>query len=275
MSAENNTAPSDASQNNSPSDWQFHGSENADLLLLGQSHTIAFWHAIDRKMALPMQIATLRSGKGYKAPDDSYWQIASEKVSPKTVAILWEGNQHNTSAGLLFKQAKGFTFALDANFKEAFEAGSPIVPTTLIRKYFQSRSGLGGLRKVIDLLSLNHQVVVLGTPPPKSSEFVLSLMSQKESVPEIGRLVKLNLQNEDLHLNPTTLRVALWNVLQDATREIALSSGAKFIPVPKVLSDQDGSLREIYNWKDVTHASPDYAAEYLVSIAPELLHEEN
>ena len=255
------------------SNWKFHGTVNDEVLLLGHSHTIAFWHAIDGLISIPIRISTIRPIQGYVAPDEFYWELARENSFQKTIVILWDGNQHNMR--FLFKNTSSFTFAYENGFKELGSSSSPIIPTSLVREYFQSNGGLVGLKQAIKNFSPKNRVVVLGTPPPKSSDFITKLLSMDEKIAEIKILAGKDSDVNKIVPNHISLRFALWKVLQQETSKVVFDSGGEFIEVPKELYNEDGSLREYYNGEDVTHANSKYAVDFLQIIAAKLIEKKN
>ncbi len=117
---------------------------------------------------------------------ENYWNALTRYASGHSIALLWEGNQHNSL--FLVEQPLRFDFLPQRLQSLPVEANAVIVPEALIRAKFQSL--LGALHDVLtDLKAQTHsRIALVGTPPPPKGDngFLRDLLP-----PEFGMYLNL------------------------------------------------------------------------------------
>jgi hypothetical protein len=183
--------------------------------------------------------------------DESYWEYLKARSAGTRIVLVWGGNEHNLH--YFFESAHPFDFwsrhvnLLISTFR--------IIPQQQVRRKFRE-SSLNKLDDVLACLASSGAttISVVGTPPPKKDseglrKILLSEPHFVEWASQIGQSV------ETVRITPPHIRLKLWFLLQEMLAEAAHKIGAKFIPVPESLRDQDGYLPFEYWASDITHAN--------------------
>jgi hypothetical protein len=181
----------------------------------------------------------------------NYWTEAIPHCTGRTVAIVWQGNQHQ--ALFMFSPPPYFDFVLEDDESDEMCPHAQIVPRNVFREALKhSVYGLGGILKEFREAGVG-QILVVGTPPPKSdADFILERVRRSEVLRKFAANAGVDLTHESL--TPPSIMVKLWKLVQLLTRETALAAGAKFVPVPTHTMESDGTLKREF-WADVTHAN--------------------
>jgi hypothetical protein len=113
-------------------------------------------------------------------------------------------------------------------------------------------------------------VTLVGTPPPKKDNEALRKLLEKEPyfcdwAAQLGQSI------DEIKITEPHVRLKLWFLLQDMIAEIGRRHGARFIPVPSELQDEDGFLLEQYWHPDVTHANAAYGAIVLRKVLEDVV----
>ena len=239
------------------SDWRWEGDDAAEVCVVGHSHRAALVAAIRIPNLRPgVPVAALHGANGaLQDPDDAYWNIACGLPRERTLAIVWNGNQH--IASFLFMPSPPFTLA------SVRDASRAIVPEEAIRTFFGPT--LVDLEQLLERIGSDREVVVTGTPPPKRDAIIRERMEREPVLKQL--MVDGGFDPETAPLTPGRLRVALWRIVQDLLADVAAAHGARFVPVPDDAFAEDGHLRDDLSAPDATHANERYGALMLRAIA--------
>ena len=175
--------------------------------------------------------------------NEAYWSALADQAPGNAIALLWEGNQHNS---LFFvEQPIPFDFVPRALQHLPVEDGAWLVPESLVREKLQS--AVGNLQELLENLkaAANCQVALVGTPPPPL-------------IPAGHNGVRITASN---------VRLKLWYVLTEIMEEQAEVAGVAFIPIPGGVTDEAGFLKREFWMNDSTHANPAYGRIMLSHIA--------
>jgi hypothetical protein len=175
-----------------------------------------------------------------------YWSTLARLASDYSIALLWEGNQHNSL--FLVEQPIPFDFVPRGLEFLPVADDAIIVPEAVVRAKFQSLNGnleetLADIKTCPDC-----KVALVGTPPPPV----------------------LPAKYGDVRITPSIVRLKLWHVMTEIMREEAEANGVGFIAVPDVVKDKDGFLKPDFWTNDSTHANPAYGEIMLSHIAQTL-----
>jgi hypothetical protein len=233
-----------------------YGDDDPAIVAGGHSHAACLIFAHDAGLG-PRE---LRAAIGFTTDmgpvSEDYWDRLGDAGAGRTIAVVWEGNQHNI-AFLLEPDPPFRVFSATGDRQEQGEPGT-WVPREMLRSYWEE--SLGALRSVLDRLVARSDVLVIGTPPPKPDAHVKAQLEGKlESDPWMREVAAARGQaSSELTVSPGALRLALWSVIQDGMREEARRSGATFVPVPEAARDPAGFLADAYSAVDLTHANAEY-----------------
>lgn len=183
-----------------------------------------------------------------------YWDALLNYVPGRTVALVYNGNQHN--AGFLFRSGPSFDF-WDPSAVGELLPGARVLPRSMVAEYF--KPSLMHLDSIVAKLKESGAagIVVLGTPPCKGDpnfirEIVMGSRYFQDAAKKLGRDVST------VEINDSSVRVKLWRLLQQMMADIAQRAGATFLPVPNFVLDPDGCLKREFWAHDVTHGNPKY-----------------
>ena len=198
--------------------------------------------------------------------DDAYWALLSKVATGKSIAILWNGNQHNA----------GFLLAHEPPFRVLHGGSLPSgdgvwLPRQLLREYWNP--SFDELRAALPRLTAVATVYLVGTPPPKSQALIRSVIEREPFFVEQAASLKVDLA--ELRVTEPSTRLAMWEILQEMLQECAAEFGAVFIPVPGDVMDADGILLPRYGSDDATHGNADYAARLWKEVAAAMREKES
>jgi len=239
------------------SEWQWEGDDPAEVYVVGHSHRAALVAAIRIPHLRPdVPVAILHGAdEARQANDDGYWDTACELPRDRTLAIIWNGNQH--IASFLFMPSPQFTLA------SVQDAPGAIVPEEAIRTFF--RPTVVDLEQLLERIGDSLRVLVIGTPPPKCDAIVRGMMEREPTLNQV--MAGSGLDAATAPLTHVKLRIALWRIVQDLLADIAAVHSAIFVPVPAEVFAEDGHLRDDLSAPDATHANELYGALMLRAIA--------
>jgi hypothetical protein len=240
------------------------------VILAGHSHLSALTvnHVKD-----PPALRTLRPRgdlhvlEGTWPRDAAYWRALADNAEGADVIIVWGGNEHNVS---FFFQA-AFAFDFLSNKVKRLIPTFQIVSQSKIKRRF-NEIDLDELDSVLPMLNARGpaSVTLVGTPPPKKDNEALRKLLEKEPyfcdwAAQLGQSI------DEIKITEPHVRLKLWFLLQDMIAEIGRRHGARFIPVPNELQDEDGFLLEEYWHPDVTHANAAYGAIVLRKVLEDVV----
>lgn len=180
---------------------------------------------------------------------DDYWPSLAEQTG-RTTAVLWNGNQHNVS--LLLTEEPLTVVSPRADAPPVVRGR--VVPYRMVMALWEP--SLEGLRDFVTTHPDPASVIVVGTPPPKPDAQVRAGIAVEQHFVEL--LAAAGFTPRTAPVTETATRVASWDALQDAMREIAVAAGAGWMGVPDAARTDEGTLRPEYCEVDATHANPAY-----------------
>jgi hypothetical protein len=231
----------------------------SDLVILGHSHISAMGIPLSaegdgRRLELVRTnerrvFTLLERWTGDRHRD--YWTEALPHCVGRTVAIVWQGNQHQ--ALFMFSPRPYFDFVLGDDESDETYPNAQMVPRSVFREALRhSVYGLGIILKEFRNAGV-ERILIVGTPPPKrDAEFILERVCRSDVFKKFAANAGVDLSHDSL--TPPPIMVKLWKLVQHLTRETALDAGAEFVPVPMDTMEPDGTLRREF-WADVTHAN--------------------
>lgn len=226
------------------------------LVIAGDSHILSFgipWKSRDDSHYLhELETAGVAGLVGpWPRQFDDYWNSAQEHAAGRVVAVFWGGNAH--LAHFLFAPNPLFDFVPSSHPDLPLNEDVDIVPEELVRTFL--RPAVDQLEQRVRLLkSVATEVLVPGTPAPKEDDAFIRMRLGKEPY-FIRAAERLGVDVATVPLSPALLRYKLWLVLQDLLREMALTTSAKFVPVPAETQTPDGFLHPSCWLNDITHAN--------------------
>lgn len=239
--------------------WKIYGNSSPEVLIAGHSHTFAPLMAILKNPEYAKYfgvVAEARSknlGKG-TIRDQSYWDFVVKNSHLKNILISWNGNQHNIH--FLLDELK--PFQIFGFFEESKDA--PVVPISQLSELFSPT--FQELKATLNLFPKTSNVVLLGTPPPKSKSFIDSILASDKYF--FQKATSLGIKSSQIKATSDILRIAMWQFTQDKTAEVASDLGLKFIPNPNSAVEKRGLLRSEFWSDDITHANEKFG-ELLLS----------
>lgn len=236
----------------------------SDLVLAGHSHIVALGvphctggppEFIRISNGPPRMFAVAEKWVGDRL--DPYWDLVARHAAGRTVALAWNGNQHNAS--FLIAPAPLFDFVCPGAATAGLHPRAVVLPAGVVRAYFRhTLIALGGLVRRMQA-SGARQVVILGTPAPKGDgDFILAHVRSEAYFQDAARAAGIDLAT--CAITPAPVRQKLWTLIQHMMAEIAAAEGALFLAVPPDTLDADGTLRREYWQDDSTHANAAYGA---------------
>lgn len=255
--------------------WRIFGAEDPQVLAGGHSHVASMLAAIhegrgpSRLRGAVAYAADARAGAPRDAAfgDGDYWDLLVEAGAGRTVALAWNGNQHNAN----FLVAAQPPFRVYDPLDSASDALEGVwVAEEALREYWEPTfSELGGL---LERLGEVARVVVLGTPPPKPQSLVRNLLRNESLF--VNQARALGMDAARLEVTPEPVRLALWRIVQTMLGEYASNAGAEFLAVPESAIANDGLLLMRYSIMDVTHANAAFGALMWSSLEQMLIGED-
>jgi hypothetical protein len=238
-------------------DWKVYGSAQPKILIAGHSHTFALYSAITNQNKFRDFFAVVAQSdfSTHIQQSENYWNFVASIAENQPVGIMWNGNQHNIH------------FLLDSELKCNFyglpiEAEMPQVPVKQIHELFKPT--FEELTNVLKKFSKNTEIILLGTPGPKDSDFLNSKIANDPYFVKVGR--DLGLTPKELRASNNSLRAYMWNVTQTMTKELAEDLGYTFISTPNKTLDDSLILKSEYYSDDLTHANELFGKEMLETL---------
>lgn len=232
----------------------------AQLLIVGNSHVNCYGGHGGRSLD-DYEMNPIDEGRGFMRiggdpTNPGYWDAAVELAKTIRVAVCWQGNQH----ALFMFLERPFDFALASHPGLVVDQGVDLVPEMQLREVFQpSFSDLEiVLTRMLD--TGGQRPMVLGTPPPKADNEAIR-RGMRVHADFFSKLASdRGLDPEKAQLAPPCLRLKLWLLLQQMTRETAERLAVEFWPVSASAMTEERYLRPEYWAEDATHANAAYGA---------------
>ena len=233
---------------------QWIGSSDPALLVAGHSHRYSFLdYFVQSGETAPIAVLNQRdlvalTSDPSTGPIDEYFQIALATARERALplGLIWDGNQHNWEF-LIESEPRFSIFPAIDPWADGYPR--PLVPRSLVYELF--RFGLAGLRAVLSNVA-NENVLLFGTPPPKTEEQVRAGISTESVL--VGLAEKLGMSSSTLPITPLPIRFELWRMTQELMSEIAAEFRVPFVRVPDEAM-VNGALRVDASHPDATHAN--------------------
>lgn len=184
-----------------------------------------------------------------------YWEGLSREARGRTIVLLWKGSDHNAS--FLIEQPPPFDFVCRSCPSLPLQHGATILPEALVRAKFEVLQD--SLHEVLVLLNAAPQcrVVLAATPPPKGDDTELRRYLAAEAY-YCELLEHLGIAPGEVRLTHPTVRLKLWQTIQELYQEQAERDGVEFLPLPGIAQDEAGFLKREFWAPDATHANAAY-----------------
>jgi hypothetical protein len=238
-------------------DWSVYGSKTPKILIAGHSHTFALYSAItnQKKFGDFFAIVAQSDFSTHIQQSENYWDFVVSIAKNQPVGIMWNGNQHNIH------------FLLESDLKCNFyglpiEVGMPQVPVKGIHELFKPT--FNELAHVLNKFSKNTEIILLGTPGPKDSDFLNSKIANDPYFVKVGS--DLGLTPKELRASNNSLRAYMWNITQTMTKDLAEDFGLRFVATPRKTLDDSLILKSEYYSDDLTHANELFGIEMLETL---------
>ena len=241
------------------SPWAYHGADKPDVLIAGHSNSRCLKEFIllncNYNGVSFGAIRPSNSSNKFARADENYWQMVANSDS-RYVCISWDGSQPFTQ--FLFEPNM-------AIYPNTSEHGSTAHPTGLIKAFF--RDNLLALQNQITSLKENGspEIILLGTPPPKSDDLVKQGLSKEDFFLE--KMKELNLDRDSALLTPMQTRIGLWELLQSCMKEIADFNRLTFISFPKETMTVENVLLPEFSADDVIHSNSSAALAVIEKVS--------
>lgn len=221
-----------------------------------------------RNIKTSKRLAVLMESSGpYKIPhpDTGYWDfMLKNKISNlKKIIIIWQG--HLSLIDFLLSTEKSLKLVNENNLAEIEVSDNLNIKSIVLEKdilnTFERHFQNDGLNEILRIYNENnYETFLLSSPPPKSKMFINSILENEVFFKEMYDELRKNSTNlqSDLILDDM-YRVRIWELMQEALKNTAISTGAKFISIPKNFSHEQGILRKEYYLNDVSHANELYS----------------
>lgn len=242
--------------------WKIYGNDSPEILIAGHSHAFSMHMAIQNNAKFQKYFGLVSQSdlKKSQVRDSEYWAFVSENSGKATVGLVWNGNQHNIHFLVdSNQQFKVFGLLDDEN-------NFPAISYNRAAELFKPT--MDELRSVINKFFVDKDFVIVGTPPPKSKEFLDKKIHLDKFFLNLANELEIPL--DKLETTRDSTRVAMWRLTQDLTKMIAEEYGAKFIEIPNETIDSQGLLRTEYWTDDLTHANESFGALILEEILEKL-----
>jgi len=233
--------------------WAIEGSDQPKVVAAGHSHIIAMLGGLHSSPALqkmPLAIQYSMDSAIWPNIDNRYWEQLQKLPSVETVAICWNGNQHN--AQFLLEPEPAISVHQEIVKNE--ESRNVVVPLAMFDELWLP--DFQALEQAMRIVSTTKKVVLLGTPPPKSVQEIRCNLATDDFF--LSLLSRAGLKLEDAPITSDVFRFTLWKRIQQNLERIARGAGITFIPVPSEIFENGMTMRSEYSAPDASHANHVY-----------------
>jgi hypothetical protein len=232
--------------------WSLHfGVHGRRIILAGHSHVLSVMQALGAHRRDDISVAYSTKLSDGPPFDDQYWRWIHEITTDELIAVMWNGNQHHAS---FLVQPEPPIVVWGEGQTPSGLAGSMIVPRTMLEALWEPT--VAQLRFTLDLLCPDRRVVLLGTPPPKRQDDVLSNLATEVWFREVAG--EMGVAIGELPVTDESDRLNMWTVLQQILARIAVEYEIPFVPSPAIAADSGGYLLRAFSDHDATHANAAY-----------------
>lgn len=191
--------------------------------------------------------------------EETYWAELVRSAAQRTVAILWNGNQHY--GRFLLEENPPIDLILPEEPHLPLDPRARVVPVLLLQELWKST--FDELLPIIDKLKDldGCRPILVGTPPPvRTDASIWDALRRRDQFPvQVGGYFNIDLATA----KPTSpiVMYKLWVTIQLSIREIAARYRIPYCPVPAAVQTDNGLLRDEYSQTvDFTHANDAYGA---------------
>jgi hypothetical protein len=239
-------------------------------VIAGHSHSAAISRALvsastefqrqARDIALAQGMGGLRGGPARPG----YWDMLRDLAQTRSIAVVWNGNQHN--ADFLLASDQPLDLLPRGYSDQSVLPNTRLVAETAIREHF--RPSLEPLRQLLAEAPAHRRLkrLLVGTPAPLFDIGEIRKRLGKEPL-FAEKAAAMGINIGQLEITPATVRRKLWFVIQSMMAEIAEEGGWQFVPVAPETMDERGYLRSDLAADDVTHASIEFGTIMVRQIA--------
>jgi hypothetical protein len=232
-------------------------------VIAGHSHSAAISRALvttategqrqARDIALQQGIGGLRGGPG----TPGYWNMLRALAQTRSIAVIWNGNQHNADFLLACDQSLDF---IPRGYRDpSVLPKTRLVAENVIREHF--RPTLEPLQQLLAELPAHDRLkrLVVGTPAPLFDNGEIRKRLGKEHL-FIEKAATMGVDISQVEITPPTVRRKLWFVIQAMMAEVAEEGGWQFVPIAPETMDEQGYMRSDLSMGDVTHANIEFGS---------------
>jgi len=242
-------------------------------VIAGHSHSAAISRALvkastevqrqARNIALAQGMGGLRGGPARPG----YWDMLRDLAQTRSIAVVWNGNQHN--ADFLLASDQPLDLLPRGYPDQSVLPNTRLVAETVIREHF--RPSLEPLRQLLAEAPSHRKLkrLLVGTPAPLFDDGEIRKRLSKEPL-FAEKAAAMGINIGQVEITPATVRRKLWFVIQTMMAEIAEEGRWQFVPVAPETMDERGYLRSDLAGDDVTHASIEFGTMMVRQIARSL-----
>lgn len=237
------------------SKWVIEGSSSPKIVVAGHSHILAMLGALhvgseDNFSSAGVYYSHDRNLWPNMPPE--YWDEISREIMIDTVAICWNGNQHNALFLLETEPPITVYNGIESDIN-SFD-GRQVVPIAMFDELW--KEDFQRLEVILLKVRSKKKVVLLGTPPPKSRVLIRSNLGSDEYF--VNQLAAHGLSPEEAPITSDIFRFTLWKKIQGALLRIAKEHGVPFVAAPPSVFDNNLMLRDEFSAPDASHANHKY-----------------
>ena len=233
--------------------WTIEGSAQPKIVAAGHSHILSLLgglHSSAELQQIPLAVQYSHDPALWPNLDERYWQNLPKLSTVETVVICWNGNQHNAQ----FLLESEPPISVHQDFKTDEKNSKVVVPLSMFDELWQADFKV--LERAIGIVSSSKNVILIGTPPPKSESEIRNHLVSDEFF--ISLLRNAGIKIGDAPITSDKFRFVLWKRIQQNLERIARVAGVPFVPVPSEVFDNDMTLKSECSAPDASHANHIY-----------------
>lgn len=189
--------------------------------------------------------------------DQAYWTELVNLAAHRTVAIIWNGNQHY--GRFLLAETPPIDLVLPDEPHRPIDPNAVVVPVLRLKELWQQT--FVELTLIIKSLKAREgcRPILVGTPPPiRTDESIrAALMRKDDFFVKVSQYFNIDLATADL--TPRPVMYKLWATVQSSMRDVAELCQIPFLGVSRATQTDEGFLRDEYSQAvDFTHANSSY-----------------
>lgn len=243
-----------------------YGGPAPEVVVAGHSHALSMIRAMSADPSPGIALAYTTELVDGPSLEDAYWEFVAAHCADRVVAVSWNGNQHHASF-LIAPDPPIALWSPDRGVLAGVAPGEAVpVSRSTLREYWDW--SFVQLHTALSLLGSARRVVMLETPPPKRDATVRANLATEVWFAQVAR--DLGVAVDELPICDEDVRYAMWEVIRDATIEIAREYDVPMLHVPRHVLDEDGFLLPEFSAADATHANDDFGDEMVRTLLSEV-----